>query len=131
MPDRPATYPPGEAQAGRARLALGAGLELAGQVTRMSGKLCIVGHHQGGSRAVPLADWNWRALQIVNGHFRDTATIMAGMRSGMRLVNSGILDPSPLVTNWYPLEGIADAFHDASSRAPGYVKAVIELMRHE
>ena len=42
----------------------GPGLALAGEVTRMSGKLCIVGYHQGGERSIPLATWNWMAFEL-------------------------------------------------------------------
>jgi threonine dehydrogenase-like Zn-dependent dehydrogenase len=102
------------------------GLELASLITRMSGTLCIVGFHQGGSRTIPLGDWNWRALRIVNAHFRETDTIMTGLRAGLRLVNAGILDPSPLVTHAYPLSRIDEAFHAASRRPDGFIKAVVQ-----
>jgi L-iditol 2-dehydrogenase len=103
-----------------------AGLGLAGDVTRMSGKLCIVGYHQGGPRTIPLASWNWMAFQLVNAHFRDIDTILRGMRAGMRLVNAGVLDPAPLVTGSYPLERIAEAFETAVAKPNGFVKAVVE-----
>jgi threonine dehydrogenase-like Zn-dependent dehydrogenase len=104
---------------------IGPGLELAGQVTRMGGKLCIVGYHQGGPRTIPLAHWNWMAFDLVNAHFRDTDRIMAGMRAGMRLVNAGRLDASSLVSGSYPLEQIAMAFETAAARPEGFVKAVV------
>ena len=103
-----------------------AGLDLAGEVTRMSGKLCIVGYHQGGTRAIPLADWNWMAFDLINAHFRKTETIMRGMRAGIRLVNAGILDASNLVTGSYPLSRIAEAFELATVKPAGFVKAVVE-----
>jgi L-iditol 2-dehydrogenase len=103
-----------------------AGLELAGRATRMSGKLCIVGYHQGGTRAVALGEWNWMALQLVNAHFRDVDTIMAGMRAGMRLVNAGLLDASSLVSVSSPLDRIADAFQIAAAKPPGFVKALVD-----
>lgn len=102
------------------------GLELAGKATRMSGKLCIVGYHQGEPRQIPLGDWNWMAFEIVNAHFRDIDTIMRGMRAGMRLVNAGCLDASPLVTHTYPLDEIAAAFETATAKPDGFVKAVVE-----
>jgi L-iditol 2-dehydrogenase len=107
------------------------GLDLATEVTRMSGKLCIVGYHQGERRAVDLARWNWMAFQIVNAHFRDVDTIMAGMRAGMRLVDGGVLDVSSLVTNVYPLSSIATAFETATAKPVGFVKAVIEPHRSD
>ncbi len=103
------------------------GLQLAGEVTRMSGKLAIVGYHLGEPRPIPLGHWNWMAFQIVNAHFRDLDTVMAGMRAGMRLVGSGALEPSPLVTDVFPLGEIVEAFEHASSRPEGFVKAVVEM----
>jgi L-iditol 2-dehydrogenase len=102
------------------------GLDLATDVTRMSGKLCIVGYHQGEPRTVDLARWNWMAFKIVNAHFRSIDTIMAGMRTGMRLVDAGVLDVAPLMTNIYPLTAIASAFEIAIEKPQGFVKAVIE-----
>jgi L-iditol 2-dehydrogenase len=102
------------------------GLVLAGEVTRMSGKLCIVGYHQGGTRSIPLADWNWMAFELVNAHFRDIDTIMRGMRTGMRLVNAGRLDAAQLVTGSFSLDEIGHAFETAAAKPDGFVKAVVE-----
>jgi L-iditol 2-dehydrogenase len=103
-----------------------AGLEVAGQSTRIGGKLCIVGYHQGDARTIPLAHWNWMAFQIVNAHFRNHQTIMAGMRAGMRLVSAGLLDVAPLVTHIYPLAEITQAFETATAKPDGFIKALIE-----
>jgi threonine dehydrogenase-like Zn-dependent dehydrogenase len=102
------------------------GLALAGEVTRMSGKLCIVGYHQGGERSIPLATWNWMAFELVNAHFRDIDTIRRGMRAGMRLVNAGALDVAPLVTDTFGLGEIEAAFQRATAKPDGFVKAVVE-----
>jgi threonine dehydrogenase-like Zn-dependent dehydrogenase len=92
----------------------------------MSGKLCIVGYHQGEPRSVDLARWNWMAFQILNAHFRSIDTIMTGMRAGMRLLDAGAFDVAPLVSNIYPLAAITDAFETAAAKPPGFVKAVVE-----
>lgn len=102
------------------------GLVLAGEVTRMSGTLCIVGYHQGGTRSIPLAHWNWMAFDLVNAHFRDIETIMRGMRTGMRLVNAGRLDAAQLVTGSFSLDEIGHAFETAAAKPDGFVKAVVE-----
>jgi L-iditol 2-dehydrogenase len=103
------------------------GLVLAGQVTRMSGQLCIVGYHQGGTRSIPLGQWNWMALKLVNAHFRDVGTIMEGMRTAIRLINAGMLDLARLVSDTYSLDRIDEAFEVAAARREGFVKAVVEL----
>jgi threonine dehydrogenase-like Zn-dependent dehydrogenase len=102
-----------------------AGLELAGQVTTMSGKLCIVAYHQGGMRTISLSRWNWMAFQILNAHFRDRAAKLRSLRAGMRLVNSGAIDVSALVTDVYPFDRIGEAFEKAHTKPEGFLKAMV------
>jgi L-iditol 2-dehydrogenase len=98
-----------------------------GDATRMSGKVAIVGFHQGGVRELPLGAWNWMAFEIVNAHFRDVATIMRGMRTGMRLLTSGRIALDELVTHRFDLQDVDDAFAAAVAKPPGFVKAVVTL----
>ena len=102
-------------------------LEMLGEVTRMSGKLVIVGYHQGEPRRVPLGHWNWMAFTIVNAHFREIETIMRGMRIGMRLLTSGRLSLDGLVSHRFPLVEIGDAFETAHAKPDGFVKATVEI----
>jgi L-iditol 2-dehydrogenase len=102
-----------------------AALDTVGEVTRMSGKLVLVGFHQGEPRRVPLGHWNWMAFGIVNAHFRDVPTIMRGMEVGMRLVSSGVLDLAPVVSHRFALEEIDQAFATLRAKPAGFAKAVI------
>jgi L-iditol 2-dehydrogenase len=104
-----------------------AALSSLGDVTRMSGKVAIVGYHQGGTRELPLAAWNWMAFQIVNAHFRDVGTIMRGMRAGMRLLTSGRLSLDDLVTHRFALEQVNEAFATAVEKPEGFVKATVTM----
>jgi L-iditol 2-dehydrogenase len=101
------------------------GLDLLGQVTRMSGTVAIVGYHQGRARSIDLATWNWMAFRIVNAHFRDVTTILRGMRRGMRLLTSGRLSIAELVTDRFGLDQIDKAFRTAVDKPPGFVKATV------
>jgi L-iditol 2-dehydrogenase len=96
-------------------------------VTRMSGRIVIVGYHQGEPRSIPLGHWNWMAFTIVNAHFREVATIMRGMRIGMRLLTSGRLTLDSLVTHRFGLAEIGDAFQTAHSKPEGFVKATVRI----
>jgi 2-desacetyl-2-hydroxyethyl bacteriochlorophyllide A dehydrogenase len=102
-----------------------AALRGVGDVTRMSGKVVIVGYHQGEPRAIPLGHWNWMAFQIVNAHFRDVGTIMRGMTVGMRLLTSGKLSLEGLVTHSYALEDVNEAFATAVDKPQGFVKSTV------
>jgi L-iditol 2-dehydrogenase len=100
-------------------------LAVVGDVTRMSGKIAIVGYHQGEPRQIPLAQWNWMAFQIVNAHFRDVGTIMRGMSIGMRLLTAGRISLDGLVTHRFGLDAINDAFATAVEKPEGFVKATV------
>jgi len=102
-------------------------LGVLGDVTRMSGKIVLVGYHQGGHRSIPLAQWNYQAYTIVNAHFRDEATIMRGMRMGMRLLTSRRVSLDGLVTHRYPLEHINEAFAVVREKPIGFVKSTVHI----
>jgi L-iditol 2-dehydrogenase len=102
-----------------------AALESIGGFTRMSGTVAIVGYHQGAPRSIPLGQWNWMAYRLVNAHFRDVDTILAGMRAGMRLLTAGRLVMDDLVTHRFSLEQIDDAFRAATEKPEGFVKATV------
>lgn len=100
-------------------------LEAAGTVTRMSGKLVLVGFHQGPPRSIPLGYWNWMAYDVRNAHFREMSTILRGMEVGSRLLGAGIVDLSAHVTHRFELAEIADAFDTALAKPEGFVKATV------
>ena len=100
-------------------------LQMLGDVTRMSGKVIIVGYHQGGLRQINLAYWNWMAFQILNAHFRDVQVIQRGMRIGMRLLTSGRLSLDGLVTHRFSLADVNEAFRIAHEKPTGFVKSTV------
>ena len=100
-------------------------LAVVGDVTRMSGKIAIVGYHQGAPREIPLAQWNWMAFQIINAHFRDVNTIMRGMTIGMRLLTAGRLSLQGLVSHRFGLDDINEAFATAVDKPEGFVKSTV------
>jgi threonine dehydrogenase-like Zn-dependent dehydrogenase len=104
-----------------------AALATLGRVTRMSGKVAIVGYHQGADRPIALGHWNWMAYEIVNAHFRDPAAIMGGMRTAMRLLTAGRIALDDLVTHRFALEDVNEAFAVAEAKPPGFVKATVGM----
>jgi 2-desacetyl-2-hydroxyethyl bacteriochlorophyllide A dehydrogenase len=100
-------------------------LILLGDVTRMSGKVVIVGYHQGEPRQIPLGYWNWMAFQILNAHFREETTILRGMRIGMRLLTSRRMSIDDLVTHRFQLSEINQAFRTAYEKPQGFVKSTV------
>jgi L-iditol 2-dehydrogenase len=101
-----------------------AGLDAATRLTRAHGTLTIVGYHQG-PQQVDMREWNWKALDIVNGHVRDERRLADSTRRGLDVVASGRVDYASLFTHRYSLDQIDGAFEDLRSKPAGFIKAVI------
>lgn len=100
-------------------------LDLASRLTAVRGRLVIAGYHQDGPRTVDLRSWNWRGLDVVNAHERDSAAYVAGMRAAVDAVVAGRLDPAPLLTHRFPLDRAPEAFEAAARRPDGFLKALV------
>jgi L-iditol 2-dehydrogenase len=95
----------------------------------MSGKVVLVGFHQGPPRSIPLGYWNWMAYDLRNAHFRETSAILRGMAVGARLLRAGLVDLAAHVTHRFELADIGTAFDTALSKPAGFVKATVVIDR--
>jgi threonine dehydrogenase-like Zn-dependent dehydrogenase len=102
-------------------------LDLAGELTRVRGRLVIAGYHQDGPRQVNLQQWNWRGLDVINAHERDPRIYVEGLREAVAAVDEGRLDPFPLLTHGFPLERLADALEINEARPDGFMKSWVEM----
>lgn len=100
-------------------------LDLAGPLTKTRGRLVIAGFHQDGSRTVDMQLWNWRGLDVVNGHERDPRVYVEGIREAARAVEEGRLDPSPLYTHRFGLDEVGRALETAVERPEGFMKGLV------
>jgi threonine dehydrogenase-like Zn-dependent dehydrogenase len=102
-------------------------LELATELTRERGWLVIGGYHQEGRRQVNMQLWNWRGLDVINAHERQSQTCVAGMQSAVDAVASGELDPAPLYTHRFRLDQLDQAMEMMRRRPDGFLKALITM----
>jgi threonine dehydrogenase-like Zn-dependent dehydrogenase len=100
-------------------------LDLAGELTRERGRLVIAGFHQDGPRSVNMFLWNWRGLDVVNAHERDSGVYVDGMRRAVDAIASGMIDPSPLLTHRFGLDDVDVAFAATRDRPDGFLKALV------
>ena len=100
-------------------------LTLAGEFTRVRGRLMIAGYHQDGPREVNMQLWNWRGLDVINAHERDPARYTSGMRRAVEAVVAGTLDPTPLLTHTFTLDDLGSAFKAMQTRPDGFLKALV------
>jgi threonine dehydrogenase-like Zn-dependent dehydrogenase len=101
-------------------------LDLAAELTRVRGTLVIAGYHQDGPRTVNMQLWNWRGLDVVNAHERESCEYIAGMQAALRAVSAGQLSHEPLYTHRYPLERLAEALEATRERPVGFIKALVQ-----
>lgn len=99
-------------------------LDVAGELTRIRGRLIIVGYHQD-PRQVNLQLWNWRGLDVINAHERDPRLYVDGLRLAVAAVISGRLRVQPLITHKFDLENLDEALTAALQRPEGFIKAVV------
>jgi threonine dehydrogenase-like Zn-dependent dehydrogenase len=100
-------------------------LDLAGELTRVRGRLVIAGYHQEGQRQVNMQLWNWRGLDVINAHERDPQVYLDGIRTAVGAVGSGVLDPSPLYTHTFGLARLDEALETMRVRPDGFLKALV------
>jgi threonine dehydrogenase-like Zn-dependent dehydrogenase len=100
-------------------------LDLAGELTRVRGRLVIAGYHQDGARQVNMQLWNWRGLDVINAHERDPHAYVEGMRAAVDAVASGRLDPAPLYTHRFSLDQLGAALEATRVRPDGFLKALV------
>ncbi|MFJ5717028.1 zinc-binding dehydrogenase [Neobacillus sp. NPDC093127] len=100
-------------------------LNLATKLVKVRGRIVIFGYHQGGPRTIDLQTWNWKGLDIVNAHERDPDVYIEGMHTGIKLLNNHQLKMEPLVTHFFTIDQINDAFETAAQKPQGFIKAVI------
>lgn len=100
-------------------------LNLAGELSRVRGKLIIAGFHQGGMRSVNIQLWNWRGLDVINAHERDPQEYVKGMKKAVQAVLAGQMDPRPLFTHLFPAEEIKHAHSMLCNRPEGFIKGII------
>jgi threonine dehydrogenase-like Zn-dependent dehydrogenase len=101
-------------------------LDLCGDLVTEHGRIVLVGYHQskGGMRTVNMQQWNYKAIDVVNGHVRRHEEKAEAMRQGVDLMREGHLSAAPLVST-YDFCDIEQAFRDLASRKTGLLKAVL------
>ena len=102
------------------------GLDLATGLTRSRGTLDIVGYHQS-SRTVDMQAWNWKALDVVNGHVRDQRQLTDSIRRGLDIAAGGRIDYGSLFTHRYSLSDLDQAYADLLAKPDGFVKALVTM----
>ena len=66
-------------------------------------------------------------LDVINAHERDPKIYLEGMKAAVNAVSKGELDPTPLYTHRFGLDGISDAFTSMQQRPNAFLKGLVTL----
>jgi threonine dehydrogenase-like Zn-dependent dehydrogenase len=102
-------------------------LDLAGEITRERGRLVVAGYHQDGPRQINMQLWNWRGIDVINAHERDSKVYLSGMREAVEAVAGGRLDPTSLYTHRFSLEQLGEALDMTRDRPDAFLKALVMM----
>jgi threonine dehydrogenase-like Zn-dependent dehydrogenase len=102
-----------------------ASLDLASAITATRGRLVVAGYHQDGPRQVDMQSWNWRGIDVINAHERDSRVYVEGIRTAVEAVARGEWDPSPLYTHTVELGNLDRALDLLAERPDGFMKALV------
>lgn len=102
-------------------------LDTATELVAEYGRLVIGGYHQDGLRQVNMQKWNWRAIDVINAHERDTLQCISGIRSAVKATEEGRIRPRELLTHSYHLDQLDGAFRTVVERPDGFIKGWVQL----
>lgn len=104
-----------------------ASLDTAIRMTRALGFLGIGAYHTGGKRAVDVQMLNFKAIDMLSTHPRDTDRLMNSCRLAMDMLSSGLWNYKNVPTKVYPMDKFDEAHKDLENKFGKYLKAVIDM----
>ena len=100
-------------------------LNLSIELTGERGKLIVAGFHQDGMRSLNVQMLNWRGIDMISAHERDSQKYIDGIEDAIKAVEEGKMDPFPLFTHTFSLDEMEKAYEHLTNRPDGFVKALV------
>lgn len=100
-------------------------LNLSIELTGERGKLIVAGFHQDGMRSLNVQMLNWRGIDMISAHERDSKKYIKGIEDAIVAVKEERMDPFPLFTHTFSLDQMEEAYRHLTERPDGFIKAII------
>ncbi len=104
-------------------------LDLAINLTKQCGHLCIGAYHTGGKRLVDVQQLNLKAIDCLSVHPREYDLSAAGARNASQLLASGVWKFVNLPVKIYPMSKFDLAHEEIESKYGIYMKAIIDMTK--
>lgn len=102
-------------------------LDLAINLTRMCGQLCIGAYHTGGKRLVDMQQLNMKAIDCLSTHPREAELNAICVRNAIRLLSSGVWNYQNIPVKIYPMSGFDLANEELVTKYGKYMKSLIDM----
>jgi threonine dehydrogenase-like Zn-dependent dehydrogenase len=100
-------------------------LNLSIELTGERGKLIVAGFHQDGMRSLNVQMLNWRGIDMISAHERDSKKYIKGIEDAIGAVKEGRMNPFPLFTHTFSLDQMEEAYQHLTERPDGFIKAIV------
>ncbi len=106
-------------------------LDLAINLTKECGQLCIGAYHTGGKRLVDVRQLNVKAIECLSTHPRERVLSEAGARNSVQLLASGAWKFLNVPVKIYPMSRYDEAQEELTTKYGQYMKAIIDMRRED
>ena len=106
-------------------------LDLAVNLTRMCGQLCVGAYHTGGNRSVDMQQLNVKAIDCLSTHPRESDLNDKCARRAVELLSTGKWNYRNLPVKIYPMSGFDQAQEELESKYGKYMKALIDMEKED
>ena len=104
-------------------------LDLAVNLTRQCGQLCVGAYHTGGKRTVDLQQLNVKAIECLSVHPREWDLNRLGAANAARMLSDGRWNYQNIPTKIYPMSKFDQAQAELETKFGSYMKAVIDMTK--
>ena len=102
-------------------------LDLAVNLTRECGQLCVGAYHTGEKRLVDMQQLNVKAIECLSTHPREWELSRVGAENALRMLADGRWDYQNIPTKIYPMSKFDLAQAELETKFGKYMKAVIDM----
>ena len=106
-------------------------LDLAINITRMCGQLCIGAYHTGGKRLVDVQQLNVKAIDCLSTHPRERDMSRTGCERAVKMLSDGTWCFNELPTKIYPAAQFDKAHEELEGKYGKYMKALVDFERED
>lgn len=102
-------------------------LDLAINLTKMCGQLCVGNYHTGGKRLIDMQQLNVKAIECLSTHPREAWLSEAGAHNAAEMLSSGMWDYKNIPVKIYPMSKFDQAHEELETKYGVYMKSLIDM----